>query len=299
MRNRQRRRPGPVELQQQVHAFRQAAERRRRRILEGANAVDPRACRVHDRARLDGERLARQAIAHLGAPHATLDLPERDHLGVVRDHTAGGGRRPHVGETEPPVVRVRVDVDAAAAQAFEPEVGDALQRTRGRQQAAEPVTGEARVESEPEPERRRPVGAVTVEREEERQPPDEVRRDGLQERAALAMSLAHELDVAQAEVAQPAVDQLRRRTRGRPAEVAAIDERDRETGLRRLVRDPGARRCRLRSRGGRSGRSASWERSLTAGSTLQPTLVSPNPWPYACLSHFDREGSNGPALGLR
>ena len=223
-----------------MHALRQAGERRRGRVLEGANAVDPRAGRVHDRARLDGERLARQAVAHLGAAHATRDLPERDHLRVVRDHTAGGGCRPHVGETEPPVVRERVDVDAAAAQPLEPEIRDALQRTRGRQQAAEPVAGERRVEREPEPERPRPVGAVPVEREQERQPPDEVRRDGLEERAALAMSLAHELDVTQAEVAQPAVDQLRRRARGRPAEVAAVDERDREACLRRLVRDPGA-----------------------------------------------------------
>ena len=162
-----------------MHALRQAGERRRGRILEGANAVDPGACRVHDRARLDGERLAGQAVAHLGAAHATRDLPERDHLGVVRDDATGGGCRPDVGETEPPVVRERVDVDAAAAQSFEPEVGDALQRARGRQQAAEPVTGEPRVEREPESERRRPVGAVTVEREEERQLPDEVRRDGL------------------------------------------------------------------------------------------------------------------------
>ena len=53
------------------------------------------------------------------------------------------------------------------------------------------------------------------------------------------MSLAHELDVTEAEVAQPAVDQLRRRARGRPAEVTAVDERDREARLRSLVRDPG------------------------------------------------------------
>ena len=54
------------------------------------------------------------------------------------------------------------------------------------------------------------------------------------------MSFAHELDVTEAEVAQPAVDQLRRRARGRRAEVAAVDERDREPGPRSLVRDPGA-----------------------------------------------------------
>ena len=54
------------------------------------------------------------------------------------------------------------------------------------------------------------------------------------------MSLADELDVTEPEVAQPAVDQLRRRTRGRPAEVTSVDERHREAGPRSLVRDPGA-----------------------------------------------------------
>ena len=125
-------------------------------------------------------------------------VAQRDHLRVVRDRAAGVGSRPDVGEAEPPVVRERVDVDAAAAQALEPEVGNALQRTRGREQATEPVARQPRVEREPQPERRRPVGAVTVEREQERQPSNEVRRHGLQERASLAMRLANELDVTQA-----------------------------------------------------------------------------------------------------
>ena len=67
-----------------------------------------------------------------------------------------------------------------------------------------------------------------------------MRRNGLEQRAALAMSLAHELDVAKAEIAQPTVDQLRRRARSRSAEVGAVDERDRKPGPRCLVRDPRA-----------------------------------------------------------
>ena len=240
VRNRQRRRPGTVEFQQQVHALREAAERGRPRVLEGTNAVDPRSRRVHDRACLHGERLAREAIAQLRATHATRFVPERDHLRVVRDHTARGGGRAHVRKAEPAVVRERVDVHTAAAQAVEAEIGDALSRTRGRQQAADPVTGERRVQREPEPQRPRPVGAIPVEREQERQPADEVRRNGLEQRAALAMSLAHELDVAEAEIAKPTVDQLRRRARSRSAEVAAVDERDRKPGPRCLVRDPRA-----------------------------------------------------------
>ena len=137
-------------------------------------------------------------------------------------------------------MRVRVDVDAAAAQAVQTEVGHALPRTGRGQQPVRAVPRESRVEREAEPERGRAVRTVAVEREEERQPPDEVRRDRVQQRPALAMCLADELDVAEPEVAQPSVDQLRRRARRRRAEVAAVDERHREPGPRRLVRDPGA-----------------------------------------------------------
>ncbi len=38
--------------------------------------------------------------------------------------------------------------------------------------------------------------------------------------------LAHEPDVAETQVAQAAVDELRRRARGAGAEVAGVDERD-------------------------------------------------------------------------
>ena len=54
------------------------------------------------------------------------------------------------------------------------------------------------------------------------------------------MRFADELDVAEAEVAQPAVDQLRRRARGCRTEITAVDERDREPRPRSLVRDSGA-----------------------------------------------------------
>jgi hypothetical protein len=73
--------------------------------------------------RLDGERLAGQAVAHLGAAHAAVDVTERDDLRVVRDRATSVGRGADVGEAEPPVVRERVDVDAAAAQALERRSG--------------------------------------------------------------------------------------------------------------------------------------------------------------------------------
>ena len=79
---------------------------------------------------------------------------------------------------------------------------------------------------------------AAVEREEERQAVHEMRRDGAREGAALALRLADEPDVAETQVAQAAVDQLRRRARGARAEVAGVDERDGEP----LARGMGRRR---------------------------------------------------------
>jgi hypothetical protein len=64
-----------------------------------------------------------------------------------------------------------------------------------------------------------------------------MRRDDLHERPALMMRLAHEPDVAEAEVAEAAVDELRRGRRRARAEVRAVDERDGEPGPGRVRRD--------------------------------------------------------------
>ena len=69
---------------------------------------------------------------------------------------------------------------------------------------------------------------------------DEVRRDDVRQGATLVVRLAYEADVAETEVAEAAVDQLRGRARGRPAEVALIDERHGETDPRSVGRDPRA-----------------------------------------------------------
>jgi hypothetical protein len=44
--------------------------------------------------------------------------------------------------------------------------------------------------------------------------------------AALLVSFAYEAHIAEAQVPQPSVDELRRGARGLPTEVAAFDERD-------------------------------------------------------------------------
>ena len=67
-----------------------------------------------------------------------------------------------------------------------------------------------------------------------------MRRDDVHQQPPLVMRLAHEPDVAEPQVAEAAVDQLRRRARRRAREVALVDERDREPVRRRRLRDAGA-----------------------------------------------------------
>jgi hypothetical protein len=54
------------------------------------------------------------------------------------------------------------------------------------------------------------------------------------------MRLAHEAHVAEAEIAETSMDELRGSARGRAAEVARVDERDREACAGGVSRDSGA-----------------------------------------------------------
>ena len=67
-----------------------------------------------------------------------------------------------------------------------------------------------------------------------------MRRDDAHEHAPLVVGLPHEPHVAEAEVAQAAVDQLRRRARRRAGEVAPVDERDAHPVRARGLGDAGA-----------------------------------------------------------
>jgi hypothetical protein len=67
-----------------------------------------------------------------------------------------------------------------------------------------------------------------------------MRRDASHEVASLLVCFAYEAHVAEAQVAQPAVDELRRGARGLPAEIAAFDECDRHPMPGRCSGDPGA-----------------------------------------------------------
>ncbi len=214
-----------------VHALAQAHRRLRTRILEPAHAVDPRAGGVHDRFR-----------AHANRPtvHRDLDRVEPDHLGVVEDGRAAIGGCADVRKRQPAVVRPRVLVERAGAEV---RVAELRHELLGAFRADEPVELRARkrrVDDDARLDEPRPVRAVLVEREEEREAAHEMRRDDVHQDAALVMRLAHEPDVAEAEVAEAAVDELRRCARGRACEVALVDERDVQAGGRRGLGDPGA-----------------------------------------------------------
>jgi hypothetical protein len=67
-----------------------------------------------------------------------------------------------------------------------------------------------------------------------------VRGDPARERLDLAERLPDEREVAEAEVAEPAVDELRGRARRPGGKIAALDERDGEPVARRELGDAGA-----------------------------------------------------------
>src|SRR4051812_400500 len=78
---------------------------------------------------------------------------------------------------------------------------------------------------------------VLIQGEEKRKAPHQMGCNHAHEHAALVMRLAHQADVAEAEVPQPAVDELRRGTRRRAREVGLVHERDRHAVRRRSFGD--------------------------------------------------------------
>jgi hypothetical protein len=217
-----------------VGALAQPVRRSGARIFETPHGVGPRPGRVDDRS----GRYRDAADFRAGDPPAGQS--ESRHLGVVQDGRAAVGGGADVGEAEAAVIRPRVGIEAAAAEPFEPKIGNASPRPLRRHQAADPLAREGGVEPQGGLDRRRAIRPPAVERQQERHPPYEVRRHDREESPPLGMGLANKADISEPEVAEPAVDELRRGARGRAPEVAAIHERDREPGPSRLGGDPGA-----------------------------------------------------------
>ena len=204
-------------------------------ILQPAHCVHPGPGGVHHRPR--GDRDGAPVGEHLGAGDPAPRDPELAHLGVVEHRRPGLGGRPDVREAEAAVVRVGVGVEPAGAQAVEAQARHALASELRWDEPAQAGARERGVEDEARLDRQRAVRSAPVERKQEGQAADEVGRDHLHQQPPLVVGLSHQADVAQPEVAEAAVDQLRRGARGPRAEVPAVDKRDGEPGARRLGRD--------------------------------------------------------------
>ena len=79
----------------------------------------------------------------------------------------------------------------------------------GGQEPIQSCSGERGVENEAGLDRQAPVRAIAVQREQEGQTADEMRRDDLHQQPPLVVSLANEADVAEPEVPEAAVYELR------------------------------------------------------------------------------------------
>jgi len=125
--------------------------------------------------------------------------------------------------------------------------------------------------------------------EQEREALDEVRRDDVHQVATLLVCFADEAHVAHLEIAEAAVDQLRRAGRCRGGEVAAVDERDVEPMRRRRFRDPCADDAAADDEQVESPRGELLDRCYAVHSgfvqAFVPSAAFTSTRPYAPLSH--------------
>ena len=114
-----------------------------------------------------------------------------------------------------------------------------------------------------------PFGALArCVRQDERLRPADMRRD-VEQHFAFGQGFANEAEGVEFQVTQPAVDQLGRRARRRPAKIAGVDQRDRQPAPGRVTRDAGPvdaaadhQQVEDRVHCCRSCRAARWESSV-------------------------------------
>ena len=223
-RDRDRRAPAAVALEHEVRAPAQRHRRACPRILQPPDVVDPRPGGVDDGAHADLERLPGQRVSELGDRPAL----EPGELDPVEHGRARVGRAAQVGEAEPCVVGLGVRVEAGGAKAVEPERRHERRRGSGRDHPPPLRDGarQTRVRPERAADGNTAVRAAAVDREHELQRRDEMGRDVAAEGVHLGERLADEAEVAEPQVAKPAVDELRRCARRARGEVVALDDRD-------------------------------------------------------------------------
>ena len=221
---------------------------RRRHAERRDEAIDGGACRVDDNPRGDLDLAAAVTVdcPYPGDAPAIDEEPRR--LDVIRKGCAqliggdGEGERQAIGFDEHVVVPDRRARRMPAGGGWE-----ALDRRRSREHAtawqatiglhaAVAVEGHQAIEGEAEPHRRLAAGERARERKHEGQRTNGVRRDP-RDRPALAHRFPRAAHIECLQVPQPAVDRAEMVERRAAAEIVALDERDREPALRRVVRD--------------------------------------------------------------
>ena len=233
-------------LEHQVDPLAGSEERRARGVVQPTHLVGPDAGGVDHRAGADGALAAGLLVPQHGARHQAVGaagLDQRDGAQVVERHPAAVRRG--AGERQPQtrVVELGVVVEDAPQEPFGRQGGQAGQRLLARQavRGAQPqAAGEQVVDLEAEAvEGPLPVG---IDGDDERQLAHQVRGVGEQS-PALAQRLEHQADVALAQVAHAAVDQLGAARRGAAGEVAGLGEEGAVAARRRLDRGPQAGRA--------------------------------------------------------
>ena len=209
------------------------------RILEPPHMVDPGARRVDDNARVDRRSLLRRRapLRRRRVPRAERSATTSAPLSTHAPASAAARTFPRQSRASFVVASAYSAHDRSPSRRSDGTIRPGLDRAPTSQLIRDRAS--SRVEDDPALHERRAVRAASVQGKEERRSVDEVRRDDLRQHAPLVVRLAHEADVPETEIAQPAVDELRRRARCCAAEVARVDERDGEARSRRMCRDRG------------------------------------------------------------
>ena len=229
--------PAVRQRKNRVHAFAEPRQWSSPRIFEQPDAVDPRAGRIHDSSRADRQVLAGDAVDDGDRADGSHAL-DRCRAGVVEGHGPGAVRRANRAERQPRIVGRSLLHESAGEDRGRVE-WDELRRVpapeQPRPRSAE--AGDRRVEGEGRDELCRLPRARALDREHEAERLNQVRGDPRSEHGPFPLELSDETYVSRCEIAKAAMDELRRRGRRRPAEVALVDQHNLEACRCRLVRN--------------------------------------------------------------
>ena len=195
----------------------------------------------HREARTSKTRPVSSSL-HDRAGHPRAVAQQRHGAGPGDDVSAVPGGRPGHGDRVARVVHLGVVVHHRAGEPVGPQRGSPAERApRGQV----PVVGDRPldalhrvVQHEPRADVG-PLDDLPVQRVEERHRPHQVRRQPADQQVALPQGLLDQLEVALLQVAEPAVDQLRRPRGGAGRQVAGLDKADPQAPRRRVERGPG------------------------------------------------------------